>query len=74
MYEVLTILICVVKKVLFYFVDRAKGESTDAKDKPYQPPRNEEIDALRERKREMESTIEELNTPSTFAKYSKMKR
>jgi hypothetical protein len=70
----LTILICLAKKLLFWFVDRDRSDSKTAEDTPYQPPRNEEIDSLKERKREIESTIEELNTPSTFAKYSKMKR
>jgi hypothetical protein len=57
MYELLTILIVVFKKGLLALTDRGQKDSVDAKETPYQPPRNQEIDGLRERKREIESSI-----------------
>jgi hypothetical protein len=57
MYELLTILIVVLKKGLLTLGDRGQKDSEDVKDTPYQPPRNQEIDGLRERKKEIESTI-----------------
>lgn len=61
MYEALTILICLAFK---YFAsltttrNKRKFDQALLELKPYVPPKNQEIEALKARKAEIESTIE----------------
>jgi cation transport ATPase len=71
MYEAITILICFIRKFILAYADRPRP----APPLPvYTPPSSPQLDALLARKQEIDGSIEELNTPSTFAKYSKMQR
>jgi hypothetical protein len=73
--EVITILVCFIKKYIIGWANnRNLAKLPPLAEETYHPPVNPEIQNLSNKKLEIESTIEEFNTPSTFAKYSKMQR
>jgi hypothetical protein len=75
MMEIITIVVCFIKKLVIAAANRRSlAQLEPVADSPYQPPVNPEIQTLKSKRAEIESTIEEFNTPSTFAKYSKMQR
>lgn len=75
MMEIITILVCFIKKYIVGWANKnSLSKLAPLHEETYQPPVNPEIQALASRKAEIEAAIEELNTPATFAKYSKMQR
>lgn len=75
MMEIITILVCFIKKyVIGWANNNSLRKLAPLHEEAYQPPVNPEIQALASRKAEIEGSLEELNTPATFAKYSKLQR
>ncbi len=77
MNELFTVIACFLKKKVAQRMNnkqQSQYETNLAKLKQYQPPVNTQVAELKAKKIEIQSTIQQFNSPSTFAKYSKMQR